>query len=264
MKDDYYPILTYKNFEAQRPEQVPPERRIDPLYSFLEALSKLKKGEQFWFQAIITPILDRDIPWITKGREAADRLAKRPSPKKPKSMIGEAFNFLFYGKPPFKEEKKEEAIIPPEMKLTPGEREILTAVEQKITKPGFKTTMRALYIYKRDCYNGAHKAIARAYFAHFNTQHLNTIMYWGKTRTRIHYFFRKRRLYVRKRNIFERYVERFPPLYPEMVGEGTMILNSEELATILHFPTKAAILPPAVPRILAKKGAPPSIPTETE
>jgi hypothetical protein len=60
------------------------------------------------------------------------------------------------------------------------------------------------------------------------------------------------------------YLRRFPPLYPNLVGEGNPVLNTEELATIFHFPTKiSGITIPTVTPVEAKKaGPPPNLPVE--
>ncbi len=262
LRDDPFPIRTYKFFEI-RPEEIEAEKKLDPLPNLLEALAKLKKGEQVWFQMVICPILDSDVPWVTQGKALVDKIARRPSPPKDKTIAGEAFRALAFDSIPFEQKAKEESIIPPEMKLTPGEREVLGAVEEKISKLGFKTHMRVIYLYKREARFSPNGKIFRSYFLHFNTQDLNGIRFWGKTRTKIHYLFRKRRLSTRKKNIFYRYVKRFTPKFPKRVGPGTSIFNAEELATIFHFPTSTASLPSSVPRVPTKKGGPPpNIPFE--
>lgn len=255
-RENAYPIRTYKFFEI-RPEEVEEEKRIDPLSTTLEALSKLKKGEQFWFQIVPVPILlDREIPWVKQGKALTDKIARRPKEEVPGSIMGDVARVILGRE---KEEEKPKEIIPPEMKLTPGEREKLAEIEAKTTKLGFKTYMRCVYLYKKEAYFSPHYKIARTHLTHFATQSLNSIVYWGRTRTRIHYWWRKRRLYTRKKNIFRRYIERFPPAFPDLVS-GTMVLNTEELATIFHLPSKAAIMPPGIPRVPAKKGPPPAIP----
>jgi len=261
VRDWTYPIKTYRSFEPSSPEGISGERKIDPINSLMEAMTKIKAGEQVWFQILATPILDSDIPWITKGKELADKLARRPSPPKPKPIVKEVFDVLLKGSKAEESEKQE--VFPPEMKLTPGEREIIKAVEEKISKYGFKVSMRSLYVYKKEAYSAPHAAIVRAYFSHFGTQNLNAFFFLQKTRTKIQYLFRDRRLYKRKKDIFRKYVKRFPPSYPNLFGYGSMVLNTEELASIFHFPIKASVLPPGVPRVYVKKGEPPpDIPTE--
>lgn len=262
IKDYPFPIKTYKFFEI-KPEEIKEEKKVDPFSSLMEALAKLQKGEEFWFQVTAVPILDEALAWTKRGRNVADGIAKRPHGAKQKSITGETVRTaLIKDYIPFELEKKKEEVIPSEMKLTPGEREILTAVEDKITKRGFKVSIRGLYIFKKDAKFPAHKMIARGYLSHFATENLNSIKHWSKTKTSVSYFFRERRIFRRKENIFRRYIHRFPAVYPNLI-KGTMILNSEELATIFHFPTETSNLPASISRIAFKKGGPPpSIPIE--
>jgi len=267
MKDNSYPIRTYKFFEI-RPEEIEEPKRLDPLNSMLEAMSLLRKGEQFWFQLVAAPITNNHVPWITQSEKLVEVLAKRvEEPTKFKSITGEALRLLFFAKPPFQElDERKESVIPVEMKLTPGEREVLGEVENKKSKLGFKVYMRSIYIAEHDVFFSPNGKIARSYMIHFNTENLNHIRYWNKTRTKVHFFFRKRRVYARQRNMFKKYVNRFPPQYPHRdFGPGISIMNAEEISSIYHFPSKAALLPPAIPRVAAKKVAPPSqIPVERE
>lgn len=265
-RDYVYPIRTYKFFEAVRPEAILGERKLDPIYSLMEAMTNPKKGEIMWFQIVPIPITNEDFPWVSKGREVADKIARRPRKAKPKSILREAGEAII-GKELTEVERGLAPGVSPETErellITPGERAILTAIEEKISKYGFATSIRYLYIFPRGAYYVPHGKIGRSYFAHFYTQDMNTILFSSRTRSKVHYVFRKRRVFARKKSMFEKYVRRFPPSYPKMVGPETLILNSEELATIFHFPIKASILPPGIPRVFAKKGEPPpGIPME--
>ncbi|MEK9153515.1 MAG: hypothetical protein AAB723_02880 [Patescibacteria group bacterium] len=254
-----YPIKTYKYFEI-RPEEVDQEKRLDPFSNLMEAMVKLKEGEQLWYQISLTPITNSDIPWLDEGRALADKIARRPAKSLRQSVIGEMLKFVFLGKQPYSDEAKAESVFPPEMKLTPGEKDKLIAVESKTSQLGFKVYMRSVYIYTKDAYVSPNKRIPRSYLVHFGND-LQSMRDWSKEKTKIHYFFRRRRLYTRKKKIFDLYVRRLPPLFPEMWGPGNMIFNCEEIATIFHFPSNAANLPAGVPRIMAKKfGPPPNLP----
>jgi hypothetical protein len=270
-KDDVYPIKTYSMFFEEKPEVAMEEKRIDPMNSLLEALIKLQPGEQFWFQIGAIPIQNKDIPFIDRGREMANKLAKRPETKKPKPMWQEAAEVLVTGKPA--EEPKEEAgLIAPELRLTPGEKEILKAIETKMEKYCFNCWIRILYVYKKDepHFIGNYK-IGRSFLGHTWTSHLNGLRFSTEGRTKIHYWLRARRLYLRKRRHLRYYVERlplsfpwnfegrlvFPPFYPRSGLKRTVyVLSSEELATIFHFPAK--VVPPTVPKVEAKKAGPPA------
>lgn len=275
-REDFYPIRTYPFFEIQ-PGETGGEKKIEPFVNFLEGMAQLGPGEEFWFQMILTPITNEDIPWKDQGKEKVNELAKRPQKQKPESFlktllkevgswIGTGTQVLVGGSPTAG--KESEKVPPPsiewtEAMLTPGEREIIQAIENKINKQGFKTCLRSIYIYQKDKYVSEHSKIARSYMQYFNTQNLNQIGIGGMTtRTKVHYLFRKRRLYARKKAILKRYVRRFPPYFPKRQGRGLPILNAEELASIFHFPSNLSALPPGIPRISVKKGgAPPHLPT---
>jgi hypothetical protein len=277
IREDTYPIKTYLAFFEPRGEAVTQEeKRIDSIDSLLESLTKLKPSEQFWFQIVAAPILDKDIPWKTAGEKLRDKLARRKVPPKPRSLLQEVADVIITGTPTVSPPKVEE-FLPPEMKLTPGERETLAAVENKISKYGFKTWIRIIYLHKREePYFIGNNKIVRAYLNQFLAHGLNGFVYWGPARTRIHYVFRKRRLYMRKRNQFRHYIERLPSTFPRSMegnlplfhigpkGPGiraTIILNTEELATIYHLPSKVIV--PTLPYVEAKKGGPPpELPTE--
>ena len=286
LKEDYYPIKTYSMFFEREAEErrLMEEKRIDPINSLLEALSKLQPGEQIWFQIVCNPIVESIFPWISKGRAAADRIAKRISSEKPKSILQsfqEALELLIKGQPAEKKPaEKPLELVAPELRLTPGEREILHAIENKIKKYGYQCWIRQIYLCKKDEPHsyGNYKLIREYLMSQFMAQHLNSFMYYGPTRTRIHYLFKDRRLYLRKRQQLRRYIERMPSLWPRtMTGEplfpfghaqgrkpgirATIVLNIEELATIYHFPAK--IVTPALAPIESKKaGPPPGLPTE--
>jgi len=252
LQEDPFPIKTYSVFFEPKGETRVKigEEKIDPLHSLLEDLSKLKPGEQFLFQINAESVLDKDYPWQTRGREIANKLAKRHPKEKPKLILQEAFEILISGPSPKPEEKE---VYPPEMKLTPGEKEYLKDVEDKIAKPGFKTSMRALYLAKRDAWFTPHQYIARAYLSHFIYD--NLIIHWAETQAKVQYFLRSRRIYLRKRKLLRNYIARFHPKYPRKPGKGVFILNIEELATIFHFPSKVIV--PTLPYVEAKKAGPP-------
>jgi len=249
-KEDPYPIKTYRQFEVER--ETKEERRVDPLAQLLEGMTTLQPGEQLWFQVIAKPIID-EIPWVKKGLDIVNKLVRRPVPRAQRPIIQEAAEVLIMGPSPPAEEVRE--IIPPEMKLTPGERTIVMAIEEKISKFGFDSNIRFIYLGKEDIFFKPHVRIPMGYFKALSTLNLNGLRPWMKTITKIMWFFRNRRLYLRKRRIFRYYQKRWPPLFPRR--GGTYVLNSEELATLYHLPGRIVAPAPTIPRVEAKKGEPP-------
>ncbi len=278
MKEDYYPIKTYSAFfeKAAEEKRVMEEKRVDPMNSLLEVLSKLQSGEQIWIQIVTNPIVDQVFPWLEKEKRAVEELAKRRSaPSGSKSMFQIAVDFIS-GKESGGENGSE--LIAPELRMTPEEKKKLEAIETKAGKPAYQCWIRGVHLYNKNepHFAGNYKFIRTYLMSQFMTQNLNSLIFYGPTRTRIHYWLRDRRLYLRKRQRFRNYIERLPSLFPRTFkGEpicscghiqgrspgirATCILNIEELATIFHFPAK--IVTPAITPVEAKKaGPPPNLP----
>lgn len=265
LKEDVYPLKTYTDFFEENPE-AKDEKRLDPLSSLLEIISTLKKGEQIWIQMTIMPISVKEVNFVKRGKEVIDVLVKRTKAKKddnPWPMFLEALSILITNKGFEKEEEKKEEAFPPEMRLTPGERDIVAAIERKISKTCYTSNLRYIYLAKRDVFFGGAKAYGPSFFSQFGTQNLNGLKPWGDTITKVQApdFFTKRRLYLRKRNLFYNYVERNSAFDP--FPGGTFLLCSEELATIFHFPGIEVAPTQSLKRIDTKRAAPPmSLPIE--
>jgi hypothetical protein len=266
LRDDAYPIKTYTDFETEK--EVEEEKRIDPLSILLEGMARMRPDEQLWVQVRAKPVTDAEKPWITEGHKLKDKLARRIEKEtKQKPLIFEALDVILFGQVPEKPEEKKE-VLPPEMKLTPGEREVLSKVEEKLAKPAFETSIRFIYLGKRENFLTSNIRLVFGYFAAFTTQNCNMLIPWGDTLTKIHKskflipnFVIDRRLYLKKRQIFRHYITRTTPKDPR--PGGTFILNLEEMATIFHFPGRTSAPAPFISRIEAKKGeAPPNLPTE--
>jgi hypothetical protein len=263
-----YPIRTYEKFFEPQGEKISAEeKRIDPMSSLLELMSRLGTGEQFWLQFIT---MSSDEPGFKK--EAQDIIAKlsnRPVKHK-KTFIDEILDIIHNivlgpkkegsgDKVTYKwqESKKSEEGLDREMVLTPGERDVMTEVENKLKRPVFRTVIRGVYVARRENFQSANRVLTRSYFSHFQTQNLNHIRFTSVTRPKTHYFFRTSVPYVRTRRMFRNYVLRFTPLFPDRKRECS-ILGTEELATLYHFPMKiTGLVAPTMTRVESKKGGPP-------
>jgi hypothetical protein len=149
--------------------------------------------------------------------------------------------------------------------LTTGEREIITEVENKMKKPLFRTTIRAVYTAKREAWKSPHRIIFRSYAGHFIANNLNMLGLQSKTRPRVHFFMRQRRVFLRARKMFRMAVLRFPPLFPERMSDDLQpILSSEELATMYHFPLRiTGMVTATLGNVESKRaGPPPNLPVE--
>lgn len=267
LKPNPYPIKTHVDFETER--EADEEKRIDPVAGLLEAMAKIKPGEQLWVQIIAEPA-GPETGWTKEGGKIRDELSKRTKKAKPRKALPlEMIDVLVFGKSVGVEDKAEEQLFPAEMKLTVGERDIVSAIEKKISKPAFITNIRFVFLGRKEVFNKANLRLPFGFFASYLTENLNGLVPWGETITKIHkswffpvnYGILKRRLYLRKRKLFKQYVRRNTPLFP--FPGGTFILNIEELASLYHFPSKSVASAPFVARIESKKGeAPPGLPVE--
>ena len=263
-KPDAYPIRTYPQFEDPISGTM-----IDPLSSLAETLNKLGEGEQIWIQFLVKPVDDK---WKEAGERLIAKLIGRKVKEKKNLIlskivdeIGDYGRYLaeapFNVPEPRKVEEKKEDRGPLEnlmMTLTPGEREVVEALGKNIAKIGFKTKIRFLYLGRSDVFAKANVSAIVGAFKQFNTQNLNGFMPDKKTKTTIDYFFKRFRETYRKRKIFAQYKQRhFREKRLFRPNRKVFILNTEELATIYHYPS-IEVKAPMVPRVEAKKGEPPT------
>lgn len=271
VKEDWYPIKTYTKFEKETALEATEEKRIDPLAQLLEGMATLKDGEQMWFQIRLQPVLSEKahVKWVQSALGARDKLAKRSEQKEVrKPMVQEAIEIWLPGWSPEKP-KKEAELLPPEMKLTPGEKEIVQAIEEKISKVGYRCCTRFLYLAPKEVFFKPRVQIPFAFFKAISAQNLNGLKPDKTKQTKVKsvpfWFLDEKMLYLRKRRIFRNYCKRWHPVFPRSPRwlKDYYFLNTEELATMFHFPGRTVVPAPALPRIETKKGeAPPSLPVE--
>ena len=258
-REDAYPLKTYKEFEDSASGEF-----IDPISNIIEGVSKLGKGEQIWMQILVRATDDE---W---KREADDLVLDLIGRKKKKKTFSNPLSFiiseiadigryilfgLFSSVNPLEEsekkETKEEESISLMLHLSPGEKDVVTAIDNSTKKPGFETDIRWVYLAKRDIFDKPKGCgICFSYFAQFGSQDLNYLIPNSKTKTSAYYLLTEFRLAIRKRKLLRKYKRR-------EFDEKGYVLNVEELATIFHFPT-IEVKAPVAPRVEAKKGKPPA------
>lgn len=260
IKPDVYPIRTYEAFYEEKPDVNSEEKRIDPLSPLFETISLTQPGEQLWFSIFIMPKGPKDTDFFERSKKEVDKLAKRPEKPESKPLWIDFWNLLAHGEPPATEAVKEETFLPPEMKLTTGERDIVAAIERKRSKNVFLCFIKYVYVAKRKVFYNSAKGFGTSFFSQFGTQNLNSTKPWSKTSTKVHSptFFQARKLYLRKRDLIDNYRTRDPGFDPFPVDGACFYLNTEELATLYHFPSYEGAPSAALKRMETKKGAPPS------
>lgn len=252
-KDQAYPIRTYPQFE-----HVLSGEFLDPLGSFMEILGRMGRGEQLWLQICVRPI---DESWKAKADALVRKLIGVKS--KPKTtilgtifsplleVVQEAFNQIG-GRASGDKSSKSDSMPSLMQHLSPGERAVVEAIQMKIAKVGFQTKMRMLYLAHKDVMNkGKGVEGFMGSMRPFQALDVNGLTVDKYTKTSAEYFFKKQRIRWRQEKMLRSYKSR-----SMWLGGRTFVLNTEELATLYHFPTPS-VRAPLLKRTEAKRGEPP-------
>lgn len=239
-KADPYPIKTYIDYGLDR-EVITEEgykQRIDPMASTIEFLGSLNKGEYMWVQILVRANRKeknkkgtwfKKTDWREEAEELVNKLMKRDSEK----------------------------ISEEHANLTKEEQEVISAIQHGISKPGFDCGIRALYLAQTDKFRSMNIVGLVGLFKQYNSSILNGFKPTGGL-TIFDYpwqDFRQIRQNKVRRELFDAYRRRsyFHPPYKRKA----FVLNSEELATIFHFPDRA-VQTPTFKRIESSRAEPPS------
>ena len=249
VKPDSYPIRTYKYFEEDITGTM-----LDPFSALVESMGKIGPREQLWLQYVIVPEPESD----KFGKDEIEKLAGRAA--KAKGILSRIWDDImdvlgniskgFFSPVEFvaKEEKKQEQ--PLEFRLTPGEKEVLKALENNVGKNMFKTKMRLIYLGEKEVFDKGHVSSFTGGLKQFADLNLNSFKPNDISKTYANYnFFKASRLLYRKRKIFRRYKDR------DIDGKK-IFLSTEELATVYHLPDMN-VTSPFVPHIGSKRGGAP-------
>jgi len=248
-KPDAYPILTYRKFEESVTGKM-----IDPLASIIEVMGKVNSNHKLWLQYIIVPEAET---WSNSGQQLIDEVFKGKA--KPKGILEKIIYDFFdvarnifsgtMGNVEFKAELKKDD-RPIEFRLTPGEKEVLKALEENIGKNVFIVKMRFLYLGQKEGFDKTFVASFVGAIKQFNDQNLNSFRPESDSKTFANYILAQSRLRYRQRKIFQRYIDR------SILGKK-FILSSEELATVFHLPDMS-VMAPSIFRVESKRGGAPS------
>lgn len=263
---DPYPLKTYPEFE----DKISGEFK-DPLAGVLENFAHLGPGEQAWMQINIKPTDQKD---FRKRAEKEINKIKGIKEKEPESWLGQAIIFplqvlndflkvliggeVFPASEPKKDDKKD--LFPKLAALSPGEKYILEALERKVSKIGFDSKIRYIYIGKKEVFKkprAVHAFIGA--IKQMNTFDMQALKpeskQTGVSSTIL--WFKEARNNIRKTRLVKRFAKRSGD------GVSRYFLSSEELATLWHFPILMQVKAPQLSRTEAKKtDAPSNIPFE--
>jgi len=230
---DAYPIRTYPSFEYSLSKDVV---FSDPMAALLENFSRIGHGENLWYQIIVEPTGNS---WKEKGIDLVKKIIANKKVSK-SSFLGGLFSDLVIGLAHelsriwnWNFEPTEKAAEAPPGKMTdlsPGMKNTVEAIEEKISKLGFKTKIRILYAGRKDVFNPARSV--DGFVGSMNQFHIigrNAIVPYKATLA--HYAFKDFLVGLMKVKFVGAFKKR-----KIKTGMTPYILNIEELATIWHFP----------------------------
>jgi hypothetical protein len=250
-REDAYPIKTYPEFEEQQGKDE--YRRTDPLAPIAEVMTSTVPGEHVWLHLIIRPTDDK---WVKDAKAETDKL-QGLDPKPAEKDWFTKFMFMILRYEEVKPEKKETNIT----RMTPGQKEVLEKVEEKIAKLGFEGGYRFVYIAKKDVFNRARITSILGALKQLSANNLNAFKPNGETGVSdkgwLYQFFPSDKGFFAAAREFEKKVKMYDAAIKRKFVKKNFILNTEELATIFHLPS-LNIKAPGFPRVEAKRGQPPS------
>ncbi len=250
-KPSPYPIKTYVAFEHSLSQQL-----ADPMAGLLEIMSKIRQGEQLWIQLVLRPKEKSD--WIDEAKRIVNKIIGEKV--KTKGLLGPVGDIT---KGTYEtitasliEPMAEERSQPNQpknwiMQLTPGEKATVEAIQLKVTKKAYETKFRYIYMAEKEMLNkGLGINAVFGALNQFSAQDLNSFKPDRLTFVKTNFIlFNKMRMRQRQRRLMLNYKKRQP-------GKG-IILNTEELASVFHFPT-LTVKAPLVKKIETKRGEPPT------
>ncbi|MBI4094994.1 MAG: hypothetical protein HY435_02255 [Candidatus Liptonbacteria bacterium] len=275
VKPSAYPIRTYEDFE-----HVDEEKQFDPISAFLEVLAKIKKEEIVGIQILASPA-DRN--WNIKWQPVVEKLRNTSSLSDDKKGKSAKLKFDFPSGPlpaisveTEEQRKSETGSLAKVFGRTPGETDVLKAVEENLSKPAFETVIRFIYFSPKSLFydSYARRGLTGA-FNQYGALDLNSFTqnYSMSTRTRFWtkpYIFPGMRNEFRKQRLLYLYNKREFPTY-NFIGKvltssiwnwnkhsKTFEMNIKCLATLFHPPTRQVLTAPHIPRVESRKTGPPA------
>ena len=263
-----YPIRLYPEFEHQLSQEFK-----DPMAALMEAMSAIGPDEQIWLQFVITPAsskwtdgADKEISRIV-GEEVKDKKNFLDNLSDiPLHLVRSIGDISILLSPQSSKEKDKQD---KRLYLSPSERLTVEAISAKSSKQGFYTKARLIYIARKSVYTKN-----RGVYPIAGALKQFTSIGWNELKVSSRKFmgfehslspksdllwFKELRNNARKNKILRMYRSRALLLEPGYYGK---VMNTEELATVYHFPI-ITVKTPFVKRTESKKSEPPvSLPIE--
>ncbi len=250
---DAFPIKTYVDYGIDKESEE--GFKVDPITPVIETLGSISPGHQMWIQIIVR--------------------AHKKEDKKPGTWFDVQDNWKEGAKEAIKKIKEDSKIEikdgdnkpKQQMAMTKGQEARITALERSISKMSFDTGIRMIYLADKSLYNGGNVGALTGSFKQYNSADLNSFkVAWTTSFDFPWQDIGGKKVKALKEEILEAYKERdffwrsrpvFRTILPKkIIDRDIFVLNTEELATIFHFPGKVASTP-SMRRVESKKSTPP-------
>src|SRR3989344_3554383 len=239
-KEDAYPIKTYVDYGLDR-ESTKEEFKTDPMTATLEFLGSINKEEQLWIQILVRAAEDRHRnpdsfmgwgkrSWRDEGKGLIEEITEKSQPK------GDKFGRF----------------------LTTDEQDTIKAISRSISKLGFDCGLRAIYLARGGSFNPANIKGLMGILRQYGTNNLNGFKPVSERTTSYDFpwqDYNKIRVTKKKTKLFKAYKHR--GYFYRPFRRKPFILNTEELATVYHFPGDV-LQTPTFGRIESRKVEPPT------
>jgi hypothetical protein len=275
LKPEAYPLKTYTDFGLDKDPKE--EFKVDPISPLVELFGSIQKGEQMWMQIVVTPSKKT---YHTKGTWFGKH-----------DWVEEARNQYFKLMKPFTAIKGnidgeigKDARI--EIRSQAHLDRVVKAMNVKTTKLGFDTGIRIMYVAKKEKFDMSNRRNIRLIFRQYTAPDSNglnrinsaqadrysgiitaspeTIMMLAN---RMLHEYRERAFFhlPLRHHIFAQNHWDWPlpniftlsGIIKAYVHHKTFVLNTEELATLWHFPGQIMRVP-TLERIESKEASPPT------
>lgn len=282
LKPEAFPIKTYVDYGLD--EDPDEELKVDPISPVIEFFGSLQKGEQAWFQLVVTPSKKM---WRTKGtwfgkhdwaQESKNQIMNllepyaRQNPRRDKLGVATGAFTKEYRTPDFL-------------------KNAVTGMAAKTSKLGFESGVRIMYVAPKESFNMSNRRNIRLIFRQYQKPDSNE--FWrinsaqGDAFNSGYFPLSKEQVMVLADRMLHEYRERAffhlplrhhlfafgTPLFNEAwfwkpvlfvvkmfflpyFHHKTYVLNTEEIATLWHFPGQILKVP-TLERIESKEASPP-------
>ena len=217
-KESFFPIKTYKKFDS------------DPLNSLVNALSKIREDDGAAVQFVMRPV---DKSWRSFGVSVASHMqqGKKLSKAIKEAKSGFLSEMLHDLKP-----KKEDASQPDVYRLSPMEEEVVKGIEEKASKAAVETNIRIVVSANDKNELDEYSDNLTNAFTQYNVYNYGNGFESEK---------------MRLNKVMHDFIHR------NFTEKKKMVLNTEELASVFHFPIPLINETPNINWLEAKKAPAP-------